>query len=432
MALHRVVFAVLVVAVSACGGGTRTEPVSDEPDLDSIVREAIAAHQAGEYERATELSLQAEAILPNHPRLLFNTACAMALAGENEPALDRLERIAKMQFAVDLASSPSMEPLRGDPRFDSVLQSMAAITEPLEKSSVEFTVPDSTFLVEGVAHDPTTGDLLLSSLYQRRIARVTPDGEMAPFNEPSDDLWSMLGMVVDAGNGVVWSITVGSPRMLGGAPGTPLRSALVRFSLADGSENGRFEPPANVEGPALDSLAIGNDGTVYVSDSGAGAIHHLALNGTQLEVMVPPGTFLSTQGLELSADGSTLYAADYGRGVAAIDVETGDVRFLEHEGPCLLGIDGLERHGNDLIAIQNGIQPPRVVRIVLDADGLGIDTVETLERAHHLYREPTLGTVVGDDLIYVAASQWQSFDADGKLLVDQLVEPTILRLPLVD
>ena len=171
---------------------------------------------------------------------------------------------------------------------------------------------------------------------------------------------------------------------------------------------------------------------MYVSDSGAGAIHRLALKGTQLEVMVPPGTFLSTQGLELSADGSTLYAADYGRGVAAIDVETGDVRFLEHEGPCLLGIDGLERHGNDLIAIQNGIQPPRVVRIVLDADGLGIDTVETLERAHHLYREPTLGTVVGDDLIYVAASQWQSFDTDGKLLVDQLVEPTILRLPLTD
>ena len=432
MALYRVGLALLIVLVAACGGGGQSDPVSAEPDLDSIVREAIAAHQAGEYERATELSLQAEAILPNHPRLLFNTACAMALAGENEPALDRLERIAEMQFAVDLASSPSMEPLRDEPRFDAVLQSMAVITEPLEQSSVAFTVPDSTFLIEGVAHDPTTGDLLLSSLYQRRIARVTAAGEMVPFTVPSDDLWSMLGMVVNADNGVVWSITVASPRMMGGAADTPLRSALVRFSLADGSENGRFEPPADVEGPALDSLAIGHDGTVYVSDSGAGAIHRLALKGTQLEVMVPPGTFLSTQGLELSADGSTLYAADYGRGVAAIDVETGDVRFLEHEGPCLLGIDGLERHGNDLIAIQNGIQPPRVVRIVLDADGLGIDTVETLERAHHLYREPTLGTVVGDDLIYVAASQWQSFDADGKLLVDQLVEPTILRLPLTD
>jgi len=432
MALYRVGLASLIVVVAACGGGRQSDPVSAEPDLDSIVREAIAAHQAGEYERATELSLQAEAILPNHPRLLFNTACAMALAGEREAALDRLERMAEMQFAVDLASSPSMEPLRREPRFDALLQSMAAITEPLEQSSVAFTVPDPTFLVEGVAHDPTTGDLLLSSLYQRRIARVTPDGAMIPFTEPSEDLWSMLGMVVDAGDGVVWSITVGSPRMRGGTPDTPLRSALVRFSLADGLENARFEPPAEIEGAVLDSLAIGNDGTIFVSDSGAGAIHRLAPNGTQLEVMVPPGTFLSTQGLELSADGSTLHAADYGRGLAAVDVRSGDVRFLDHDGPCLLGIDGLERHGNDLIAIQNGIQPPRVVRIILDTDGSGIDRVETLERAHHLYREPTLGTVVGDDLIYVAASQWQSFDADGKLLVDQLVEPAILRLPLTD
>jgi len=48
--------------------------------------------------------------------------------------------------------------------------------------------------------------------------------------------------------------------------------------------------------------------------------------------------------------------------------EIGKPQGLEHDGPCLLGIDGLERHGNDLIAIQNGIQPPRVVRIVLTPD----------------------------------------------------------------
>ena len=73
-----------------------------------------------------------------------------------------------------------------------------------------------------------------------------------------------------------------------------------------------------------------------------------------------------------------------------------------------------------------------MVRIVLGSDGQSIDEVEVLERAHHLYREPTLGTVVGDDLIYVAASQWRSFDDEGNLLRDQLVEPSILRLPLTD
>jgi hypothetical protein len=70
------------------------------------------------------------------------------------------------------------------------------------------------------------------------------------------------------------------------------------------------------------------------------------------------------------------------------------------------------------------------VRIVLTEDGLAIAKVELLERAHHLYREPTLGCVVGDDLLYVAASQWGSFDEAGALLTEQLIEPVILRLPL--
>ena len=41
------------------------------------------------YERALELSLQAEALLPNHPRLLFNTACAFALTGSTDAAFDQ-------------------------------------------------------------------------------------------------------------------------------------------------------------------------------------------------------------------------------------------------------------------------------------------------------------------------------------------------------
>ena len=441
MVLLKFAVVVLLMSVVACSGGdtavdragnTEVQPSAETQDLDTVVRGAVEAHRAGDYERALELSLQAENMLPNHPRLLFNTACALALTGSHDAALDRLERIAEMQFAVDLESSPSMDPLRGDPRFGALAEAMAAVSEPLERSDVAATIPDPTFLVEGVALDPNSGDLFVSSLYQRRIARVTQDGALVPFTELSKDLWSMLGMVVDADAGQLWSITVAGPRMADAASDEPLRSALVRFSLETGAELARYPAPEDLDGGVLDSLAVAPDGTVYVSDSGAGAIHRLDPGAADLEPMVLPGTFLSTQGLEVSADGETLYAADYGRGVAAVDTETGEVTTMEFDGPCLLGIDGLERHGNDLIAIQNGIEPPRVVRIELGADGRSIASVEILEKAHHLYREPTLGTVVDDDLFYVAASQWRSFDENGRLLVDQLVEPTILRLPLTD
>jgi hypothetical protein len=59
-----------------------------------------------------------------------------------------------------------------------------------------------------------------------------------------------------------------------------------------------------------------------------------------------------------------------------------------------LGIDGLYAVGRDLVGIQNGIAPHRVVRLRLDARGDRIVSVEVLERARPDYAEPTLGVVV--------------------------------------
>ena len=48
-----------------------------------------------------------------------------------------------------------------------------------------------------------------------------------------------------------------------------------------------------------------------------------------------------------------------------------------------------------------------------------------------LFKEPTLGVVVKQDLFYVANSQWGSFDKGGVLWpIERLKEPVILRLHL--
>lgn len=73
------------------------------------------------------------------------------------------------------------------------------------------------------------------------------------------------------------------------------------------------------------------------------------------------------------------------------------------------GIDGLYRHGNTLVAIQNGIRPHRVSAPDFD--------------------EPTLGAVVGDRLFFVANSQWNRFDRDNEL-PDQLAGPIILSVAI--
>jgi hypothetical protein len=101
------------------------------------------------------------------------------------------------------------------------------------------------------------------------------------------------------------------------------------------------------------------------------------------------------------------------------------------EGVLALGIDGLYRVGADLVGIQNGVEPYRVVRLHLGPGGTRVAGAEVLERARPDYAEPTLGVVVGRTLYYVANSQWERFKDDGTIdSPDRLQRPLVLRLPL--
>jgi hypothetical protein len=94
------------------------------------------------------------------------------------------------------------------------------------------------------------------------------------------------------------------------------------------------------------------------------------------------------------------------------------------------GIDGLYRHGNKLVAIQNGIRPHRVTAFELDDDGLSIRRGWTLVANLPEFDEPTLGVVRGDDLYFVANSHWNRFDRDNRL-PEGLTGPIILKLSLL-
>jgi hypothetical protein len=101
-------------------------------------------------------------------------------------------------------------------------------------------------------------------------------------------------------------------------------------------------------------------------------------------------------------------------------------------GTTVLGIDGLRRQGNRLIAIQNGVSPPRIQSLELSPDGLSLVAAKTLDWNLPEWDEPTLGVVVDGALVYVATSHWPSFPGDPSAPTDTaLLQPTaIRRLPL--
>ena len=75
-------------------------------------------------------------------------------------------------------------------------------------------------------------------------------------------------------------------------------------------------------------------------------------------------------------------------------------------------------------------RPARVMRFTLDKYGERIVRAEIVDRNWKIADEPTIGTIVGNDFVYVANSQWEKYNDSGARNARMLTAPVLLALPL--
>lgn len=97
----------------------------------------------------------------------------------------------------------------------------------------------------------------------------------------------------------------------------------------------------------------------------------------------------------------------------------------------MLGIDGLYFYRGGLVAVQNGVNPQRVVRLFLSKDLSRVERFETIAANDPAFDEPTLGVLVQNHFYFIANSQWGALDEQGGIApAEKLKEPVILKLRL--
>ena len=97
----------------------------------------------------------------------------------------------------------------------------------------------------------------------------------------------------------------------------------------------------------------------------------------------------------------------------------------------LAGIDGLYLHGRTLLAIQNGAQPERLIRMQLQASLTRVLKWQTLEANWEELGDPTHGVVVGRRFYFIANSGWDKLDDNGALKPGaHFTAPAIREMPL--
>lgn len=406
-----------------------TSALARAQQFEKQAREAYAARDFASYLANAK---QAAELRPNHPRLLYNLARAYALNGEPKQAVQLLEQLAKMGMLTRLETDGELEKQLAASDFQNLKILFERNRQPLNRSSRAFTLPEKDLLTEGIAYDSISRRFFVGSVRQRKILVVSQDGKTSEFSSPQDSLWSVLGMKTDEKRRLLWVCTTAFPQMLGFKKTDEGVSGIFKYDLKSGKLLKKYLLPGGTGKHGLGDLVVAQNGEVFATDSVSPAIYRINPKSDEIEPFLLDKSFASLQGLTFTTDEKHLFVADYSLGIFSVEMATKKITWLTPGSEVVaLGVDGLYFHQGELIGVQNGTSPQRVVRFSLSKNRLRLTQAETLEANHADFNEPTLGVLAGDDFYFIANSQWEMVNEKGETgEPEKWREPVVLRLHL--
>lgn len=358
---------------------------------------------------------------PHDGLLAYYQALTHVALGEKAAALAELRGLLGRHLGLIPAPGQGFEALWQDEEFQALRRQLEAEEERTPDAPVALRLTDLTLIPEGIAWDGNGRRFFLGSIAQRKILTVDRRGKTRDFSRPGDSLDAVLGLAVDAKRKRLYAVSTNGFETAATSATSARRNAVVCYDLRSRRRLARFDVPSAMQ---LNDVAVAPDGTVYASDSAAGSVYRLAPKTRGFVPHGELGAMSGANGLTVAPDGKLYVTLSTGIGL----VEDGKVRRLPQPDTVVTGcIDGLYWHEGDLLGVQNGCNPGRVIRIQLADQGRRIAGVQVLQSHHHpAFDEPTTGAWAGDALYVIANSQVGRYPPDGVLQ-----DPATLKAPVL-
>lgn len=239
-------------------------------------------------------------------------------------------------------------------------------------------VPDKSF-PESVT-STSDGTLYAGSFNRGGVVKAASGGKAEQFIKPgAGDSRSTLGVLADEKGGMLYVCSNDLSGLGVAGPGDAKGAALKLFDLKSGVLKGSFalKDPKSL----CNDIAVGSDGTAYVTDSFTPNVYSLKPGGSALEVfatdpaLTPAKDGVGLDGIAFGSDGN-LYVTTYIPAalfkIAVKDGKAGAVTALKPSRP-LDHADAMRTFGDSLLLIEgNG----KLDKVTVKGDEAQIETIK--------------------------------------------------------
>lgn len=399
---------------------------ADEDPVKTAARASLERIQALRKER------------PGDGLLVYYEALTRIAVGERDSAFDLLRSLTGRKLGLIPAHGAGFDAVWNDPGFEKIRKELEAAEPRTKNAPVAFRLSDPTLIPEGIAYDAAGQRFFVGSVAKRKIIVTDTKGVARDFSSPADKLDCVLGLTIDAARGHLYAVSTNG--FMDEAK-KERRNAVLRYDLKTGlatasPSKGEIaaSKPVRVVAPEamqLNDLAIASDGTLYVTDSEAGTLYRKKPDESALTRFGENGALRGANGIAIAGDGAIYVTLS--TGIARVDTATGaPVRLPQPDTMVTGGCDGLYWHNGDLIGVQNGPNPGRIIRIGLADRGQRIASLAVLQSHHHPeFDEPTTGAIANGTLNVIGNSYVGHHLPDGSITgTNELKGTAIVAVPL--
>ena len=376
----------------------------------------------GDWRRYASVMQRLMQLRPEAGNIKYELSAAYAMQDDKQKSYDLLLKLKDSGWSFKPQDDERFKSDQGTKVWDFLVDGFATNAKPQGEGKVAFELPKD-LLVEGLAYDPKTKSLIAAATREGKVLRVAADGKTSDLvvANAENGLMSVLDVAVDPAHDALWVASAGGPLLKKGKTEDYGKSGVWHFELS----TGKFVDKYMVEGAGkheLTSIALAPNGDVYAADGAARAIYKLRQD--KLEIALANPKLTNIRGLAISGDGSQLFLADYEVGIFGIDLAKGAAwQVKPAKNQAMFGIDGLTWRDGELVAVQNGMTPRRVVRMKLADDGKSVASFDVLASAKPEFSLPTRGVAADGKFYVIANNQRGMYDRYGIPRDEKKLEP---------